>query len=330
MCLTQLVHAAAVADFGHHLIASTQEPIEDLGGAKAAVQAEHNLCPTFAAPPQMGFDLQERGFQGRHGGLFPPEQRLVEYLPILARRDPEGFPSGFTPVAPHPGPLTPLGLGPNRHRGEIDIHPQQVLGETMAGRGPIAFQIVPGHACKLGDGVDCARPQGARDGRLVGTARAAKGALHRRVGPNRHVTLGNGLGPTEDPDQGIEDLVDVSEVLVCYALGVYETSEQPPSQPSDRHDHASPALPPLPRDRYRPTWQDPPRQATLSLPRERHATGARFCWITAYAGHSAEVKQQIVDMAMNASGIRDTARVLHVSPTTVIKELKKKSRSCSR
>ena len=42
-----------------------------------------------------------------------------------------------------------------------------------------------------------------------------------------------------------------------------------------------------------------------------------------YAGHSAEVKQPIVDMAMNARGIRDTARVLHVSPTTVIKELKK-------
>ena len=45
-----------------------------------------------------------------------------------------------------------------------------------------------------------------------------------------------------------------------------------------------------------------------------------------YAGHSAKIKQQIVDMAMNASGIRDTARVLHVSPTTVIKELKKKGR----
>jgi len=28
-------------------------------------------------------------------------------------------------------------------------------------------------------------------------------------------------------------------------------------------------------------------------------------------------------MAMNASGIRDTARVLHISPTTVINELKK-------
>jgi len=42
-----------------------------------------------------------------------------------------------------------------------------------------------------------------------------------------------------------------------------------------------------------------------------------------YAGQAPEVKQQIVDMAMNASGIRDTARVLHVSPTTVLKELKK-------
>ena len=29
-----------------------------------------------------------------------------------------------------------------------------------------------------------------------------------------------------------------------------------------------------------------------------------------YAGQSPEVKQQIVDMALNASGIRDTARVL--------------------
>jgi hypothetical protein len=28
-------------------------------------------------------------------------------------------------------------------------------------------------------------------------------------------------------------------------------------------------------------------------------------------------------MAMNASGIRDTARVLNISPTTVIKEFKK-------
>ena len=42
-----------------------------------------------------------------------------------------------------------------------------------------------------------------------------------------------------------------------------------------------------------------------------------------YAGHSAAIKPQIVDMAMHASGMRDTARVLHVSPITVIKPLKK-------
>src|SRR5213080_3004114 len=53
--------------------------------------------------------------------------------------------------------------------------------------------------------------------------------------------------------------------------------------------------------------------------------GGTFLLAYNYAGHSAEVKQPIVDIAMNASGIRDTARVLHVSPTTVIKELKKRA-----
>jgi hypothetical protein len=36
-----------------------------------------------------------------------------------------------------------------------------------------------------------------------------------------------------------------------------------------------------------------------------------------------EVKQQIVDMSLNASGVRDTARVLHISTDTVPNELKK-------
>ena len=62
----------------------------------------------------------------------------------------------------------------------------------------------------------------------------------------------------------------------------------------------------------------------------REGRGRTFLLDYSYAGQSPEVKQQIVDMAMNASGIRDTARVLHVSPTTVINELKKKSRSYSR
>jgi insertion element IS1 protein InsB len=45
-----------------------------------------------------------------------------------------------------------------------------------------------------------------------------------------------------------------------------------------------------------------------------------------YKGLSPEVKEQIIDMTLNGSGIRDTARVLKVSPTTVINELKKKNR----
>ncbi|CAK0778384.1 hypothetical protein CCP3SC1_950013 [Gammaproteobacteria bacterium] len=35
-----------------------------------------------------------------------------------------------------------------------------------------------------------------------------------------------------------------------------------------------------------------------------------------------EVKEQIIDMAMNGSGIRDTARVLGISPGTVISKIK--------
>jgi insertion element IS1 protein InsB len=42
-------------------------------------------------------------------------------------------------------------------------------------------------------------------------------------------------------------------------------------------------------------------------------------------GRAPEIRRQVVDMAINGSGVRDTARVLHISPTTVIAVLKKKS-----
>ena len=45
-----------------------------------------------------------------------------------------------------------------------------------------------------------------------------------------------------------------------------------------------------------------------------------------YNGRLPQVKEQIIDMALNGSGIRDTARVLKISPTTVLNELKKKRR----
>jgi hypothetical protein len=37
-----------------------------------------------------------------------------------------------------------------------------------------------------------------------------------------------------------------------------------------------------------------------------------------------EVKHRIIDMSLNASGVRDTARSLPVSPTTVLSELEEK------
>ena len=53
--------------------------------------------------------------------------------------------------------------------------------------------------------------------------------------------------------------------------------------------------------------------------------GRTFLLEYTYADQLPEVKQQIIDMAMNASGMRDTARVLHISPTTALKELKKRN-----
>src|SRR5262250_182669 len=47
-------------------------------------------------------------------------------------------------------------------------------------------------------------------------------------------------------------------------------------------------------------------------------------------GRVPEVRRQVVDMALNGSGIRDTARVLRISPTTVIAVLKKSPRTSIR
>jgi insertion element IS1 protein InsB len=47
-------------------------------------------------------------------------------------------------------------------------------------------------------------------------------------------------------------------------------------------------------------------------------------------GRVPEVRRQVVDMAINGSGVRDTARVLRISPTTVIAVLKKSRRASAR
>ena len=57
--------------------------------------------------------------------------------------------------------------------------------------------------------------------------------------------------------------------------------------------------------------------------REPRCAGRTFLLDYSCRGQSPAVKEQIIEMAMNASGIRDTARVLHVSTNTVMAELKK-------
>jgi transposase-like protein len=96
------------------------------------------------------------------------------------------------------------------------------------------------------------------------------------------------------------------------------------------HDYPSAALPILSRDRYRETWSVAEGKQRYRCRACLEGRGRTFLLEYSYAAHSPEVKQQIVDMALNASGIRDTARVLHVSPTTVINELKKRRLTCKR
>ncbi len=74
----------------------------------------------------------------------------------------------------------------------------------------------------------------------------------------------------------------------------------------------------------------PRLQASHAIGVARSERGRTFLLEDTYAGQSPAVKQQLVDMALNASGMRDTVRVLHVSPTTVMKERKKRNLSFSR
>jgi transposase-like protein len=64
--------------------------------------------------------------------------------------------------------------------------------------------------------------------------------------------------------------------------------------------------------------------------REPRCAGRTFLLDYSYQGQSLTVKEQVVDMAMNASGIRDTARVLHVSTNTIMTELKKRHLTSTR
>jgi len=49
---------------------------------------------------------------------------------------------------------------------------------------------------------------------------------------------------------------------------------------------------------------------------------------TRYRAYQAGIKEQAVEMVINGSGIRDTARVLKIDKNTIISTLKKAKRWC--
>ena len=66
-------------------------------------------------------------------------------------------------------------------------------------------------------------------------------------------------------------------------------------------------------------------KATDGTQRYRCTSGRRtFQWQYRHKVQAAGVRDKITEMALNGSGIRDTARVLGISPQTVMSELKKK------
>ena len=58
--------------------------------------------------------------------------------------------------------------------------------------------------------------------------------------------------------------------------------------------------------------------------RTRRVSPQGFLLDYRYRGYVPEVKDTIIDMSLNASGVRDTARVLRISTDTVLSELRKK------
>jgi hypothetical protein len=202
-----LVHPALVADCGPHLLAAPPEPIAELRRPQAPSPAAHQLGPPGAAPPQRGCDLPAGGLQGRQGGRLPPEQRLVEALPLRARRDPAGCPARFPAVPPPPGALPPRGLGATRQRGEIDSPPPPWVVAAVVGGRSRALAIIPGHLFKLRNVLRWTSPEGAGTGRLLGTAGPPTGPLPGMSGTERDILVGPGLGPPAEPAQGLAECV---------------------------------------------------------------------------------------------------------------------------
>jgi hypothetical protein len=131
----------------------------------------------------------------------------MEHFAGPASRATSGFAARLAAIAPPPGALTALGLRPHRQRGDLDIHPQQALGEAMMRRLALALAIIPRHPAELLTRLRGTRLQRARQGRWLGTPRPPKGALHRWIEAHGAMALGDGLRATEHASHPLEHFV---------------------------------------------------------------------------------------------------------------------------
>ena len=63
------------------------------------------------------------------------------------------------------------------------------------------------------------------------------------------------------------------------------------------------------------------------LCQDQECCGKTFIRDYSDLGRLPQIKEQIIEMSLNGSGIRDIARVLKISPSTVIEEIKKGNRT---
>ena len=89
------------------------------------------------------------------------------------------------------------------------------------------------------------------------------------------------------------------------------------------HDFHRRPMPSLSERADRQTGQNSPGTQRYLCQNTRCAKGS-FLLDYCNRGCLPAVKQTIIDMGLNASGVRDTARSLHICPNTVLRELKKK------
>ena len=72
-----------MADFPYELIAPTEQPVEGGSGAKATIEAEHDLRPPLTGPVETCFQLPQGRFERGQRRGFAPQQGFMQHLAVV-------------------------------------------------------------------------------------------------------------------------------------------------------------------------------------------------------------------------------------------------------